>query len=82
MHCDWIDPGGQVVHQNRYRTRVIDKEVWPTHARYRFGPGSAVGMWTVKLLLDDRVLGSAVLKVRDGEQKAELEPILEKSRDR
>src|SRR5438046_2577422 len=30
--CDWIDPKGRVVHQNRYTTLEIDKSAWPTHA--------------------------------------------------
>ena len=82
LHCDWINPQGQIVHQNRYRTRVIDKEVWPTHARYAFGPESTVGKWTVRLLLDGRALATATLDVRDGEgENAAPVPMAEKVGD-
>jgi hypothetical protein len=65
LTCDWIDPAGRVAHQNHYETRVIDRPVWPTHARYRLGPGSTTGTWTVRLALDGRVLHSTTFEVRD-----------------
>ena len=73
VHCDWINPVGQVVHQNQYQTRVIDKKRWPTHARYRIGPESPVGTWTVRLSIEGRVLDTATLEVRDGEDAPPLE---------
>jgi hypothetical protein len=63
--CDWSDPAGRVAHRNRYRTRVIDRPAWPTHARYRLGPGSPTGTWTVRLGLDGRVLHATSFEVRD-----------------
>jgi hypothetical protein len=65
--CEWTDPAGKVVHRNRYSTRRIDRANWPTHARCRFGPDSTAGTWTVKLLLDGRVLHSLAFEVTDVE---------------
>jgi hypothetical protein len=70
LKCDWITPSGNIAHQNRYQTHPIDKEVWPTHARYRFGPASPAGVWRVELSLDDRVLHSLTFRVQDGNAKA------------
>ncbi len=56
LGCDWINPQGQVAHQNRYETKAIDKEVWPTQCKYRFNNGSAVGTWEVRMFLGDRLL--------------------------
>lgn len=68
LHCDWTAPDGQVMHQNDYETRAIDKDPWPTHARCRFGPTSATGQWQATLKLSGRVLATAVLDVRDADQ--------------
>lgn len=65
LTCDWLDPSGQVVHQNHYKTRAIGDPVWVTHARYRLGPQSPLGNWTVKLLLDGRELHSLQFEARD-----------------
>ena len=68
LHCDWTAPGGQVMHQNDYETRPIDKDLWPTHARCRFGPASATGQWRATLTLSGRVLASAALDVRNAKE--------------
>jgi hypothetical protein len=70
LTCEWAGPDGQVVHRNRYTTRAIDKAPWPTHARYRFGPKSPLGRWTVQLRLEGRVLHSLTFDVRDGKKGA------------
>ncbi|MGA2253705.1 MAG: hypothetical protein ABSG53_03510 [Thermoguttaceae bacterium] len=63
LDCDWIDPIGHVMHQNHYKTKEIDKTVWPTHARYQFGPASPLGRWTVKLSHEGNVLQATTFDV-------------------
>ena len=58
LGCDWIDPSGQVTHQNRWQTRSIDKEVWPTYCRYQFNLGAATGRWKVQMFLGSRTLST------------------------
>ena len=74
LHCDWIDPEGRIVHENHYETRVIDKKLWPTYARCRIGPEAPLGTWTARLSIEDRVLASSSLEVRDGPLNAEPPP--------
>ena len=71
LTCEWTDPQGQLVKQNRYETKVIDRAVWPTHARCQFGGDSPRGTWRVQLLLKGRPLHALSFDVRDGmaEQK-------------
>jgi len=64
LGCDWIDPGGQVAHQNRYQTRQIDKAVWQTHCFYQFNPASTPGTWTVQMSLGERILSKSPLLVK------------------
>ncbi|NEO31693.1 MAG: DUF3859 domain-containing protein [Symploca sp. SIO3C6] len=64
LKCSWIDPNGQIVHQNHYQTRRINKEVWSTHCRYQFSSTVAAGNWQVQMFLGDRVLSSTSLKVK------------------
>lgn len=58
LKCDWIDPQGQVVHQNSYQTREIDREVWPTSCRYQLGSAAPSGTWQVQMSLGEQVLSS------------------------
>lgn len=64
LSCNWINPSGQVVHQNRWQTKTIDKEVWPTHCRYQFNPATAPGTWTVQMALGDRLISSTSFTVK------------------
>jgi len=64
LGCDWIDPRGQVAHQNRYQTRQIDKAVWQTHCFYQFNPASTAGTWTVQMSLGERILSKSPLLVK------------------
>ncbi|MDY6803280.1 MAG: hypothetical protein SXA11_05670 [Cyanobacteriota bacterium] len=64
LGCDWINPQGQTAHQNRYETKTVDKEVWPTRCRYRFNNGSAVGTWEVRMFLGDRLLSKTQFLVK------------------
>jgi hypothetical protein len=64
LSCDWIDPSGQVVKQNRYQTREIDKPIWNTHCRYQIGTAASTGNWQVKMFLENRAIGSASFEVK------------------
>lgn len=64
LSCDWIDPKGQIVKQNRYQTREIDKSIWNTHCRYQIGNAAATGNWQVKMFLNDRAIGSTSFQVK------------------
>lgn len=64
LSCDWIDPGGQVVKQNRYQTREIDKPIWNTQCRYQIGNAAATGNWQVKMFLENRAIGSTSFQVK------------------
>jgi hypothetical protein len=64
LSCDWIDPSGQVVKQNRYQTREIDKPIWNTQCRYQIGTAAATGNWQVKMFLESRAIGSASFEVK------------------
>lgn len=59
LSCSWIDPGGQVVHQNRYQTQEITTPVWNTVCRHTIGLAAPVGMWKVQVFLGDRLLSDA-----------------------
>ncbi|NEP02726.1 MAG: DUF3859 domain-containing protein [Symploca sp. SIO2E9] len=64
LKCNWIDPSGQIVHQNSYQTRKINQEIWSTYCRYQFGSTVATGTWQVQMSLGDRVLSSTSLRVK------------------
>jgi hypothetical protein len=64
LSCDWIDPSGQVVHQNRWETQTIDKAVWSTHCRYQFSPAASPGNWKVQMSLEERTLSTTSFTVK------------------
>lgn len=64
ISCDWIDPSGQVVKQNRYQTREIDKPIWNTQCRYKIGTAAATGNWQVKMFVENRAIGSKSFEVK------------------
>ncbi|WP_293146367.1 MULTISPECIES: DUF3859 domain-containing protein [unclassified Microcoleus] len=64
ISCDWIDPSGQVVKQNRYQTREIDKPIWNTQCRHQIGTAAATGNWQVKMFLENRAIGSKSFQVK------------------
>jgi len=64
LSCDWIDPSGQVVHQNRWETQTIDKAVWSTHCRYQFSPAASPGNWKVQMSLGERTLSTTSFTVK------------------
>jgi hypothetical protein len=56
LQCDWIDPNGKTVKQNRYQTKEVRTSIWGTHCQYQLGSGDATGKWNVKMLLDGKQL--------------------------
>lgn len=64
LRCDWIDPSGQVTHQNQWQTRTINKAVWPTRCQYQFNPAAATGNWKVQMSLGDRTLSTNSFQVK------------------
>lgn len=64
LSCDWIAPNDQVVHQNRYQTREIDKLLWNTYCRYKIFTTAPTGNWKVKMFLAGRPISDASFEVK------------------
>ncbi|MCC2691607.1 DUF3859 domain-containing protein [Nodularia sp. LEGE 04288] len=64
LRCNWINPNGEIVHQNRYQTREIDKSIWNTHCRYTIGSASTPGRWKVQMFLQGRQLSETEFEVK------------------
>jgi len=64
LSCNWIDPSGQIVHQNRYQTKEITTPIWNTFCRHQLGSEMPVGTWKVEAFLGDRRLSDATFNVK------------------
>jgi hypothetical protein len=64
LSCNWIDPNGQIVHQNQFQTRTITTAVWTTYCRHTVGAAAPVGQWQVQMFLGDRLLSDATFNVQ------------------
>lgn len=64
LKCNWLDPNGNIAHQNSYQTATINKEVWSTYCRYRVGNASIPGEWKVEMWLGDKLLSSSDFTVK------------------
>lgn len=64
LSCNWIDPSGQIVKQNSYQTREINKAVWDTQCRYTINPSAIVGNWKVQMLLEGRQISDETFEVK------------------
>ncbi|MCC5633365.1 DUF3859 domain-containing protein [Nostoc sphaeroides CHAB 2801] len=64
LTCNWIDPNGEIVKQNRYQTREIDKSIWDTHCRYIIGSASTPGKWKAQIFLQGRQLSETEFEVK------------------
>ena len=62
IECEWFDPAGATVRHNRYDTRVVDHDPWPTHCRCAI-PGDASGSWRVRMSLSGRELSETAFTV-------------------
>lgn len=58
INCDWLDPNSNIVHENRYQTKKIDRQVWPTYCFYQLDNNAPSGNWQVKMKLGERVLST------------------------
>ncbi len=63
LSCDWIDPMGKIVTQNRWETRDTNKAIWETHCRCRIGNSAPNGNWKVQMKIGDRVISAGDFKV-------------------
>ncbi|WP_414553353.1 DUF3859 domain-containing protein [Anabaena sp. CCY 0017] len=64
LRCNWINPNGEIVQQNRYQTREIDTSIWNTHCRYTIGSASTPGRWKVQMFLQGRQLSETEFEVK------------------
>lgn len=64
LTCNWINPNGEIVKQNRYQTREIDKSIWDTHCRYIIGSASTPGKWKAQIFLQGRQLSETEFEVK------------------
>jgi hypothetical protein len=64
LQCNWTNPSGDIVHQGKYQTRMIDKPVWNTNCFYDLGSASPAGNWEVRMSLDGRAIGSESFVVK------------------
>jgi len=64
LSCNWIDPSGQIVHQNYYQTQKITTSVWNTFCRHTLGLDAPVGTWKVEAFLGDRQLSEASFEMK------------------
>lgn len=56
LSCDWIAPSGKIAHENAWKTKPVDREVWNTHCHYRLPSDAEVGTWKVRMRLAAREL--------------------------
>lgn len=64
LACDWVNPSGQVVKENRYQTQDITTVVWDTHCKYIINSGATPGNWKVQMLLEKRLLSDENFEVK------------------
>lgn len=64
LACDWINPNGQVVKENRYQTQDITTSIWDTHCKYIINSGATPGQWKVQISLDGRLLSDENFEVK------------------
>ncbi len=64
LQCDWVNPNGQIVHQNRFKTRTVETAVWNTNCFYDLGSAAQPGNWEVRMSLDGRAIGSEPFVVK------------------
>ena len=64
LSCNWIDSRGNIAHQNRWKTRQIDRQVWNTHCQYQVHPGIIMGNWNVQMFLGNRLLDDETFTVK------------------
>jgi hypothetical protein len=63
LTCNWINPKGEVVKQNRFETREITTSVWETHCRLSLNHAAPIGTWSVGMDLEGRPLSRTSFQV-------------------
>jgi hypothetical protein len=56
LGCNWFDANREIAHQNSWKTKTINKELWNTHCGYKFNENVPAGNWRVQMTLDDEVI--------------------------
>ena len=64
LACKWIDPSGQIVHQNSYQTKEINSPIWNTACRHNIGSAAPIGTWKVQAFVGERLLSDAPFDVK------------------
>lgn len=64
LSCNWIDPSGKIVYQNRYQTQEITTPIWNTFCRHNLNSASPSGTWKVQAFLGNRLLSDATFNVQ------------------
>ncbi len=64
LSCNWSDPSGQIVHQNRFQTKDINSPVWNTVCRHKIGSVAPIGSWKVQAFVGERFLSDATFELK------------------
>ncbi|MEH2201835.1 DUF3859 domain-containing protein [Nostoc sp.] len=64
LSCNWIDPSGQIVKQNKYQTREINTSVWDTQCRYTINQAATIGNWQVQMFVEGRQISDETFEVK------------------
>ncbi|MEH2075687.1 MAG: DUF3859 domain-containing protein [Nostoc sp.] len=64
LSCNWIEPSGQIVKQNKYQTREINTSIWDTQCRYTINPAATVGNWQVQMFVEGRQISDETFEVK------------------
>ena len=64
LGCDWIDSRGQIVHQNRYQTKTMNKEGDLANLLPLSTGNAQTGTWQVKMTMGDRILSQTEFTVK------------------
>jgi hypothetical protein len=62
--CDWIDPSGKTVKQNKFQTKEIKTSIWDTHCQYQVGANTTPGEWQVKMSIDNKQISDEKFVVK------------------
>ncbi|MBL8152106.1 MAG: DUF3859 domain-containing protein [Blastocatellia bacterium] len=63
MSCNWYTPSGTIANQNSWKTKTVDRAVWPTECKCKIDPSSPVGEWKVEMLIEGRTISTEVFRV-------------------
>jgi hypothetical protein len=58
LRCEWAGPDGAVRYTNRWDTKSIDRDRFPTHCRHAFGAADAAGTWSVTMKQGERTVAT------------------------